>query len=424
MNRRALSLAVAVTATLFMLYQGGAFGEKPAASTASAPATTAKAGSSKPGPVATGITAQVDKTALDNGGVITVTGQAPPGKPVFIEVWSEKTVRASRFDADPDKATGKRPYVLYLTQDLPAYYKLFVPVESRDRLDKIRGEGKAWSFSKALKDVGGESVYSAPAGIRIDRYQATLLGSVVGSRGELLPAMDEKESARRSMQLVKARFRSPDKVLSADVVTGPDGTYTATIRIRDGLAPGRYTIVAAVDKALKSEPATFENRISFPHLYLENAGTNLNLFWPLLLTLAVTIFGVLMGAGGGFILNPLLLTFWPLPHTVVAGTVMPTVLFAQGSGIYNYSRIKFISWKLGLAIGAAMVLGGFIGPKLTELITLDQFKFIFGWILLVLAALMLWQTTPGYLDRNKKEQAILREYQKRAAETAAKAKQG
>lgn len=424
MNRRALSLAVAVTATLFMLYQVGAFGEKPAASRASAPATIAKAGSSKPDPVATGITAQVDKTALDNGGVITVTGRAPPGKPVFIEVWSEKTVRASRFDADPDKATGKRPYVLYLTQDLPAYYKLFVPVESKDRLDKIRGEGKAWSFSKALKDVGAESVYSAPARIRIDRYQATLLGSVVGSRGELLPAMGENENARRSMQLVKARFRSPDKVLGADVVTGPDGTFAAKIRIRDGLAPGRYTIVAAVDKALKSEPATFENRISFPHLYLENAGTNLNLFWPLLLTLAVTIFGVLMGAGGGFILNPLLLTFWPLPHTVVAGTVMPTVLFAQGSGIYNYSRIKFISWKLGLAIGAAMVLGGFIGPKLTELITLDQFKFIFGWILLVLAALMLWQTAPGYLDRNKKEQAILREYQKRAAENAAKAKQG
>ncbi|MCK7509551.1 MAG: sulfite exporter TauE/SafE family protein [Desulfobacterales bacterium] len=92
---------------------------------------------------------------------------------------------------------------------------------------------------------------------------------------------------------------------------------------------------------------------------------------------------------------------------------MPTVLFAQGSGIYNYSKIKFISWKLGLAIGAAMVVGGFIGPKLTELITLDQFKFVFGWILLILAGLMLWQTTPGYLAKNKKEQAILKEFQKR-----------
>lgn len=125
-----------------------------------------------------------------------------------------------------------------------------------------------------------------------------------------------------------------------------------------------------------------------------------------------------MGAGGGFILNPILVSLWPLPHAVVAGTVMPTVLFSQGSGIYNYSRIKFISWKLGVAIGLAMVVGGFIGPKLTELITLDQFKFVFGWILLVLAGLMFWQTTPGYLAKNKKEQAILKEFKKRAEECA------
>jgi len=128
-----------------------------------------------------------------------------------------------------------------------------------------------------------------------------------------------------------------------------------------------------------------------------------------------------IGAGGGFIMNPLFVSIWPLPHTVVAGTVMPTVLFSQGSGIYNYSKIKFINWKLGVTIGLSMVIGGFIGPKLTELITLDQFKFVFGWILIVLAGLMFWQTTPGYIDKNKKEQAILKEF-KQKAEAAARQK--
>ncbi|MEK6202299.1 MAG: sulfite exporter TauE/SafE family protein, partial [Desulfobulbaceae bacterium] len=144
--------------------------------------------------------------------------------------------------------------------------------------------------------------------------------------------------------------------------------------------------------------------------------------YPFLLATCVTIFGVLMGAGGGFILNPLLVMLFPLPHTIVAGTVMPTVLFAQGTGIANYSKIKFINWKLGIGIGCSMLLGGFIGPKLTEMITLDQFKSAFGWILLVLAALMYWQTTAGYLAKNKKEQAILKEFKKRAEETV-KAKQ-
>jgi uncharacterized membrane protein YfcA len=105
---------------------------------------------------------------------------------------------------------------------------------------------------------------------------------------------------------------------------------------------------------------------------------------------------------------------------VVAGTVMPTVLFSQGSGIYNYSKIKFINWKLGIAIGLSMVAGGFIGPKLTEMITLEQFKFVFGWILLVLAGLMYWQTTPSYLEKNKKEQAILAEFKKKAEAAAQK----
>ncbi len=369
------------------------------------------------------IAVQIDKNVLHNGGMVIVTGKAPKGKPVYLEVVSGKKVRASRFDADVDKETGKRPYILYLTQDMPAYYKIFAPKDRKEALDKVKKEGKKWSYSAALKDLGADVAYSVPAKIAIDKYQAALLGSIIGSRGKLQPAMDAKENAKRSMQLVKARFRSPDKVLGADVETAPDGTFKAEIKIRKGLAPGAYTIVAFAGKDVKSAPVTFENKISFPLMYLANGGTSLNIFGPFFLTLAIAIFGVLMGAGGGFIMNPLLVSIWPLPHTIVAGTVMPTVLFSQGSGIYNYSKIKFISWKLGVSIGLAMVAGGFIGPKLTEMITLDQFKFVFGWILLVLAGLMFWQTTPGYLERNKKEQAILNEFKKQA-EAAARAKKG
>ena len=94
-------------------------------------------------------------------------------------------------------------------------------------------------------------------------------------------------------------------------------------------------------------------------------------------------------------------------------------LFSQASGVVNYTLIKFISWKVGVTLGCAMLAGGFIGPILTQMVTVDQFKFVFGWILFVLAALMFWQTTPGYMAKNKKEQAILKEFQKRAQEAAA-----
>jgi len=385
-----------------------AVGAEPNAQTAGQPATMAAP------------TITLDKTEINNGGTIKVSGQAPAGKPVYLEVYAdERDVRANRFDADPDKDTGKRPYIFYLTGEMPAYYKIFVPKTMKPVLEEEKKLGNKWSYSKLLKDLGADVAYSAPAKINIERYQSTLMASVIGSRGDLLPAMDEKQTRSRSMQLVKARFRSIGNVFAPEVDIKPDGSYTAELKIRDGIAPGKYKIVAVVDKTAKSEAMTFENKIAFPIMYLPNAGTSMNLIYPFFLTLAVAIFGVLMGAGGGFIMNPLLLALFPaLPHTVVAGTVTPTVLFSQGSGIFNYSKINFISWKLGCGIGCAMLLGGFIGPKLTEMITLAQFKFAFGWILLVLAALMLWQTTPGYLAKNKKEQSILKEFKKRAEESA------
>lgn len=358
-------------------------------------------------------------STLNNGGTIRVQGQAPAGKSVFLEVWADAhQVRASRFDGQPDPKTGVRPYIFYLTERMPAYFKIFVPITMQGKIDAEKKKGRKWSMSNIIKELGAESAFNVPAAAPVRAYQSSFMASVIGSRGQLI---SDKPNRKVAMQLTKARFRDLDKVVAAQVDLKPDGSFTADIVLRSGIAPGAYKIVAHVDKDSASAPATFTNTIAFPTVYLNNAGTSMNLVYPFLLSLAVTIFGVLMGAGGGFILNPLLVTLFPLlPHTVVAGTVTPTVLFSQGSGIYNYSRINFISWKLGVGIGLAMLAGGFIGPKLTEMISLTQFTFAFGWILLVLAALMLWQTTPGYLAKNKKEQAILKEYKKRAQEAATK----
>jgi uncharacterized protein len=386
----------------------------PASGTETAPAQPAIA----PPPLK--VTLSIDKTTVDNGGAVAVKGQGVPGKPIYLEVWSERQVRSSFFDSKPDK-DGKIPYKLYLTHSLPASYMIYTPKDKKEVFDAYKAKGSGWAYSEALKEMGADVAFAAPSKIEIDAYQSTIMAGIIGSRGEKLATLDDKETRRRAMQLTKARFRGIGKLLSPSIEQNTDGSFTAKVNIPQGAAPGKYFIVAYADKALRSQPAVVENNISFPTMYLANAGTSLNLVWPFLLTLAIGIFGVLMGAGGGFLLNPLLISLWPLPHTVVAGTVMPTVAFSQASGIFNYSKIKFINWKLGVTMGIATLAGGFIGPKLTELITLDQYKFVFGWILIVLAALMFWQTTPGYLNKNKKEQAIMSEFKKRA-EAAAKAK--
>lgn len=369
------------------------------------------------------VTVSVDKTNLSGGGKLTITGKAPAGKDVYIEVWAEKTIRAARLDADPDPKTGKRPYIFYMTDDMPAFYRLIIPEKYKPVLEDAKAKGRKWSVSEVIKNAGADAVYGYPAKLKIDRYQTSLWTSIIGSRGTKLEPMDEKENKRRSMQLLKARFRSVGNVFSSNLKIAEDGTFKATVELPANTAPGKYFVVAKVDKDIKSEPVIVENSVTFPSVYLPNAGRTVNVIWPFLLTAAITTFGVLMGAGGGFILNPILVMLG-LPHTVVAGTVMPTVLFSQGTGIYNYSKINFINWKLGVTLGLAMLAGGFIGPKLTELITLDQYKFLFGWVLIILAALMFWQTTPKYLEKNKKEQAILKEFQKRAQEAAKKKAEG
>ncbi|MEW6512389.1 MAG: sulfite exporter TauE/SafE family protein [Pseudomonadota bacterium] len=365
-------------------------------------------------------TIAVDKTSLDNGGTITITGKAEPGKPVVIEVYNEHRVGGSFFDKNPDK-DGKIPYKLYLSHELPAFYQILVPTSQQPVLDKFKKEGKKWSYSAALKETGADLAYLNPGKGAMDAFQASLMATIAGSRGDLLPALDDKERVKRSMQIMKGRYRSVGKLLSASVEQKEDGSFSAKVKIPEGSPPDKYLITAVVDKTTRSEPATVENKVGFPVIYMENAGTSLNVFVPFLLVFAIATFGVLMGAGGGFIINPVMVMLFPIPHNIVAGTVTPTVLFSQGSGILNYSKIKFINWKVGITLGLAMLAGGFIGPALTTMITLDQFKSAFGWILFVLAALMFWQTTPGYLAKNKKEQAIMKEFQKRAAE-AAKAK--
>ncbi len=364
-------------------------------------------------------TITVDKTSLANGGAIVVSGQGTPGKPVFLEVFNENKVRGSHFDRTRNKETGKIPYKLYLAEEIPAFYRIYVPTSAQPILDKFKQEGRAWSYSAALKETGGDNVYLEPGKRAIIAYQASLAASIVGSRGELLPALDDKERVRRSMQVVKGRFRSVGNTIVASVEQKDDGSFTAKVTVPQGAAPGKYIITAGHDKKTLSQPVAVENNISFPMRYMSNAGTSLNIFIPFLIVLALATFGVLMGAGGGFIINPVLLMLFPLPHNIVAGTVTPTVLFSQASGVINYSKIDFISWKVGITLGIAMLAGGFIGPVLTSMVTVEEFKFVFGWILFLLAALMFWQTTPGYIAKNKKEQAILKEFQKRATEAAA-----
>lgn len=373
----------------------------------------------------------LEKQTYRGGDTIKITGKVPAGMKVnFIEITSvDSKVQVSRLD--------RKDFKFYLSKEIPAFYHILI---NQDYVAKIDKNGtveekpvkevyekwkkeKKWRIGEFMKETNADMAFITPPKLisEIKVWKTSVTRAIIGSRGEPLPSLtDKKDIKKESARLLQTRMRKLPELFSlAKIDTKEDGTFEATFRLPDNAPPGTYTVIAVVNKEVKSEPAKFTCEVSFPKVYFPVAGTSTNVFGPLILALAICTFGVIMGAGGGFILNPLLILIYHIPHGVVAGSVMPTVLFSQAAGIYNYSKIGFINWKLGITVGIFMALGGFFGPLLNQFVTLEEYKFVFGIVLLILAALMFWQTTPGYIEKSKKEKAILEEFKKKAA--AAKA---
>jgi hypothetical protein len=101
-------------------------------------------------------TIAIDKNEVNNGGTIKVSGQAPAGKPVFLEVWAaDHAVRANRFDSEVDKETGKRPYIFYITEEMPAYYKIFAPKELQPKIDEAQDKREEMELFRTAQEFGG-----------------------------------------------------------------------------------------------------------------------------------------------------------------------------------------------------------------------------------------------------------------------------
>ena len=113
--------------------------------------------------------------------------------------------------------------------------------------------------------------------------------------------------------------------------------------------------------------------------------------WLLLLLLGfgTGAYGVLIGAGGGFILAPILLIFFDLEPEVVAGTTLGMVALSSLSGTHAYRRMGLIDYRSGLLFAAAAIPGAVLGPFVVTQIAGDTFRILFGILLLGLTLQLL-----------------------------------
>jgi uncharacterized membrane protein YfcA len=111
----------------------------------------------------------------------------------------------------------------------------------------------------------------------------------------------------------------------------------------------------------------------------------------LLIFLGVLVgtYGTLIGAGGGFVLVPILLLLYPSDSPITITTISLAVVFFNAlSGSLAYTRMKRIDFKSGLLLAAATIPGAILGALTIEYIPRRQFEGIFG-ILLGLGSIFL-----------------------------------
>lgn len=113
-----------------------------------------------------------------------------------------------------------------------------------------------------------------------------------------------------------------------------------------------------------------------------------------LLTVAgfvIGTFGTLVGAGGGFLLVPLLLLLYPgePPETVTAISLL-VVCANAASGSVAYARQRRIDWLSGALFAAATLPGAVGGALLVQHVPRRAFDLLFAVVLGLIGASLLW----------------------------------
>jgi uncharacterized membrane protein YfcA len=102
----------------------------------------------------------------------------------------------------------------------------------------------------------------------------------------------------------------------------------------------------------------------------------------ILIGFAIGTFGTLVGAGGGFILMPVLLLMFPGESPEVLTSIsLAVVFFNAASGSAAYSRMKKIDYRSGIIFSIAAVPGAIAGSFAVKYIDRNTFNIIFGLIL-------------------------------------------
>src|ERR1700676_3910925 len=101
-----------------------------------------------------------------------------------------------------------------------------------------------------------------------------------------------------------------------------------------------------------------------------------------------SIFGSIVGLGGGFVIIPVLRIVFGVPPAQVAGTSLLMVLANTAASTFGYLRARSIDLRLAAPFTLGAVPGSIIGVFAVKRFTPSGFDFAYGVVLIVLAILV------------------------------------
>jgi uncharacterized protein len=111
--------------------------------------------------------------------------------------------------------------------------------------------------------------------------------------------------------------------------------------------------------------------------------------WLIPVGFIIGTFGTLIGAGGGFVLVPMLVLLYPQESPEVITSISLAVVFFNAlSGSLAYMRLKRVDYRSGLLFAAATIPGAILGALTTSFIPRRLFESFLG-VLLIGASLFL-----------------------------------
>ncbi|HET7216668.1 MAG TPA: sulfite exporter TauE/SafE family protein [Vicinamibacterales bacterium] len=102
----------------------------------------------------------------------------------------------------------------------------------------------------------------------------------------------------------------------------------------------------------------------------------------------------LVGIGGGFLFVPALVLLADVPIHYAVGTSLVVITMNAAAGVTGYSGVVAIRWSFVLAFAATASVGALGGAWLAQRTTPRALRQAFGVVLLVIAALLLYENIP------------------------------